>query len=214
MLENIWSEGNRLEDRNLEQQSSILNISGLPRLTVVINSVWSGSRSSRTVSKSGSAFLATIRRFYFLRFLIGNSRVILKRGKISKNSLILFETWYSPASLDCNFVTNFLLTEIPIQVSAYNICYKLSIRSLWNMYDHVTREISVCKTNECSMIRRSVNYWLFFCVVDKIDAKIEIHLISIKILDTYLGMVVCRISRWALKSSLWIWWGWGCVGRG
>ena len=39
MLENIWSEGNRLEDRNLEQQSSILNISGLPRLTVVINSV-------------------------------------------------------------------------------------------------------------------------------------------------------------------------------
>ena len=84
MLENIWSEGNRLEDRNLEQQSSILNISGLPRLTVVINSVWSGSRSSRTVSKSGSAFLATIRRFYFLRFLIGNSRVILKRGKSTK----------------------------------------------------------------------------------------------------------------------------------
>ena len=51
---------------------------------------------------------------------------------------------------------------------------------------------------------------IFLCRVDKND----IHLISIKILDTYLGMVVCRISRWALKSSLWIWWGWGCVGRG
>ena len=31
----------------------------------------------------------------------------------------------------------------------------------------------------------------FFCRVDKND----IHFISIKILDTYLGMVVCRISR-------------------
>ena len=171
MLENIWSEGNRLEDRNLEQQSSILNISGLPRLTVVINSVWSGSRSSRTVSKSGSAFPATIRRFYFLRFLIGNSRVILKRGKISKNSLIPLKTWYSTAisSYNCNFVQS-----------------------------------------EFVMNRR----YIIFCGVDKIDAEIKIHLISIKILDTYLGMVVCRISRWALKSSLWIWWGWGCVGRG